>query len=145
MGGWKKEGGWKTLRMTPLPKRGFGPLVRCVFHPPPGVSALFPVQKSSTEQTTEALLEGSKNFRESAFSGTFCTPHIAAQRLRFSHVCVLKTLRFQSLRFRDTKRKTPMRCGGLRSKTQRRQACDLENCIAKTLRFKFLCLRLEGH
>ena len=34
-GGWKKRGGWKTSRMTPLPKRGFGPpLVRYVFHPP---------------------------------------------------------------------------------------------------------------
>ena len=31
----EKRGGWKTSRMTPLPKRGFGPpLVRYVFHPP---------------------------------------------------------------------------------------------------------------
>ena len=30
-----KRGGWKTSRLTPLPKRGFGPpLVRYVFHPP---------------------------------------------------------------------------------------------------------------
>ena len=35
MGGVEKRGGWKTSRMTPLPKRGFGPpLVRYVFHPP---------------------------------------------------------------------------------------------------------------
>ena len=42
MGGWKKGGGWKTSRTTPLPKRGFGPppLVRYVFHPPQ-VSVLF--------------------------------------------------------------------------------------------------------
>ena len=34
-GGVEKEGGWKTSRMTPLPKRAFGPpLVRYVFHPP---------------------------------------------------------------------------------------------------------------
>ena len=34
-GGVEKRGGWKTSRMTPLPKRGFGPpLVRYVFHPP---------------------------------------------------------------------------------------------------------------
>ena len=33
-GGVEKRGGWKTSRMTPLPKRGFGPpLVRYVFHP----------------------------------------------------------------------------------------------------------------
>ena len=33
-GGVEKGGGWKTSRMTPLPKRGFGPpLVRYVFHP----------------------------------------------------------------------------------------------------------------
>ena len=35
MGGGGKRGGWKTSRMTPLPKRGFGrPLVQYVFHPP---------------------------------------------------------------------------------------------------------------
>ena len=34
-GGVEKGGGWKTSRMTPLPKRGFGPpLLRYVFHPP---------------------------------------------------------------------------------------------------------------
>ena len=34
-GGGEKGGGWKTSRMTHLPKRGFGPpLVRYVFHPP---------------------------------------------------------------------------------------------------------------
>ena len=52
MGGWKKEGGWKTSRMTPLPKRGLGPpLVWYVFPPPSGVSALFSCTKSTTEQT----------------------------------------------------------------------------------------------
>ena len=34
-GGVEKREGWKTSRMTPLPKTGFGaPLVRYVFHPP---------------------------------------------------------------------------------------------------------------
>ena len=51
-GGVEKGGGWKTSRMTPLPKRGFGPpLVRYVFHPPQVSVLCFPVQKSTTEQT----------------------------------------------------------------------------------------------
>ena len=75
MGGWKKEGGWKTSRMTPLPKRGFGPPRTVRFPPPSGVSALFFLYKNPRQSRPEALLEGSKNFRESAFSGTFSSPH----------------------------------------------------------------------
>ena len=37
----------------------------------------------------------------------------------FSCACVLKTLRFKTLRYRDTKGKRPMCFGGLRAKTQR--------------------------
>ena len=62
--------------MTPLPKRGFGPpLVRYVFHPPLGLSALFFLYKNPRQSRPEDLLEGSKNFWESAFSGTFSSPH----------------------------------------------------------------------
>ena len=55
------------------PKRGFGPpLVRYVFQ----VSVLcFPVQKSTTEQTRSSFGGVQKHFRESAFSGTFSSPH----------------------------------------------------------------------
>ena len=52
--------------MTPLPKR---------FPPPSGVRALFFLYKNPRQSRPEALLEGSKNFRESAFSGTFSSPH----------------------------------------------------------------------
>ena len=69
------------------PKKGFWtpPLLRYVFHPPQvSVLCLF-LYKNPRQSRPEALLEGSKNFRESAFSGTFspphtfCTPHITAQ------------------------------------------------------------------
>ena len=41
-GGVEKGGGWKTSRMTPLPKRDFGPpLVRYVFHPPQASALCF--------------------------------------------------------------------------------------------------------
>ena len=75
-GGVEKRGGWKTSRMTPLPKSGFGPPPRTVRFPPPsGVSPLFFLYKNPRESRPEALLEGSKNFRERAFSGTFSSPH----------------------------------------------------------------------
>ena len=45
------------------------------FPPPSRVSALFFLHRNPRQSRPEALLEGSKNFRESAFSGTFSTPH----------------------------------------------------------------------
>ena len=75
-GGWKKEGGWKTSRMTPFPKRGFWtPPCTVRFPHPSSVSALFFLYKNPQQSRPEALLEGSKNFRESAFSGTVSSPH----------------------------------------------------------------------
>ena len=74
-GGVEKRGGWKTSRMTPLPKRGCGPPRTVRFPPLSGVSALFFLYKNARQSRPEALLEGSKNFRESAFSGTFSSPH----------------------------------------------------------------------
>ena len=137
----EKRGGWKTSRMTPLPKRGLdrfpqsflflvffleflvflpceaflvflsvvpffsrdfrgsigiknpcffggfslpfpkkqgkegqGPCTVC-FPFLSGVSALFFLYENPQQSRPEALLEGSKHFRESAFSGTFSSPH----------------------------------------------------------------------
>ena len=73
MGGGKKRGEENLTNDTP-PKRGFGPpLVRYVFHPPQ-VSVLCFACTKSRQSRPEALLEGSKHFRESAFSGTFSSP-----------------------------------------------------------------------
>ena len=75
-GGVEKRGGWKTSRMTPLPKRGFWTPPRTVRFPPPaGVSAPFFLYKKPRQSRPDALLEVSKIFRESAFSGTFSSPH----------------------------------------------------------------------
>ena len=51
MGGVEKRGGWKTSRLTPLPKRGFGPPSYGTFSTPLRCQcSVFPVQKSPTEQ-----------------------------------------------------------------------------------------------
>ena len=98
LGGVEKGGGWKTSRMTPLPKRDFGPPSYGTFSTPSGVSALFFLYKNPRQSRPEALLEGSKNFRESAFSGTFssphtfCTPHITAQNYFQNFRLILFTL-----------------------------------------------------
>ena len=69
MGGWKKEGGGKPHESHPSQK-GVWDLLRTVRFPPPsGVSALFFLYKNPRQSRPEALWEGSKNFRESAFSG----------------------------------------------------------------------------
>ena len=74
-GGGKKRGG-KPHEWHPSPKRGFGTPPRTVRFPPPsGVSALFFLYKNPRQSRPKALLEGSKNFRESAFSGTSSSPH----------------------------------------------------------------------
>ena len=75
MGGWKKEGGGKPHEWHPSQK-GVLDLPRTVGFPPPsGVSALFFLYKNPRQSRPEALLEGPKNFREGAFSGTFSSPH----------------------------------------------------------------------
>ena len=75
MGGGERRGGWKTSRMTPLPKGVLDPPRMVRFPPPSAVSALFFLYKNPRQRRPEALLEGSKNFRESMFSGTFSSPH----------------------------------------------------------------------
>ena len=86
MGGWKKRG-VENLTDDTLPKEGFWtpPLVRYVFHPPQVSVLCFSCTKNPRQSRPEALLEGCKTYRESAFSGTFSTPpyvlhpHITAQ------------------------------------------------------------------
>ena len=74
-GGGKRRGVENLTNDTP-PKKGFWTPPRTVRFPPPsGVSALFFLYKNPRQSGPEALLEGSKNFRESAFSGTFSSPH----------------------------------------------------------------------
>ena len=71
----KKRGVENLTNDTP-PKKGFWTPPRTVRFPPPsGVGALFFLYKIPRQSRPEALLEGSKNFRESAFSGTFSSPH----------------------------------------------------------------------
>ena len=86
MGGVEKGGGRKTSRMTPLPKRGFGPPSYGTFSTPLARQcSVFPVQKSTTEQTRSSFGGVQK------FSGervlwyvlhppyVFAPPHITAQ------------------------------------------------------------------
>ena len=74
-GGGKRRGVENLTNDTP-PKKGFWTPPRTVRFPPPsGVSALFFLYKNPRQSRPEALLEGSKNFRERAFSGTFSSPH----------------------------------------------------------------------
>ena len=87
IGVWKKEGGGKPHEGHPsLPKRGLDPPRTVRFPPRSGVSALFFLYKNPRQSRPEALLEESKNFRESALFGTFpppirfAPPHITAQK-----------------------------------------------------------------
>ena len=59
----EKRGGWKTSRMTPLPKRGVigPPLIRYVFHPPQVSVLCFSCTKFTTEQTRSSF-GGVQNF-----------------------------------------------------------------------------------
>ena len=75
IGGWKKEGGGKPHEWHPSQKGVLDPprTVRCP--PPSDVSALFFLYKNPQQSRPEALLEGSKVFRQSTLSGTFSSPH----------------------------------------------------------------------
>ena len=75
MGGGGKKRRVENLTNDTPPKKGFGPpLVRYVFHPHQVSLLCFSCTKITTEQTRSSF-GGSKNFRESAFSGTFSSPH----------------------------------------------------------------------
>ena len=59
----EKRGGRKTSRMTPLPKRGFGPpLVRYVFHPPQVSVLCFSCTKISTTEQPKSSFGGVQKF-----------------------------------------------------------------------------------
>ena len=74
-GGGKRRG-VENLTNDTRPKKGFWTPPRTVRFPPPsGVSTLFFLYKNPRQSRPEALLDGSKNFRENAFSGTFSSPH----------------------------------------------------------------------
>ena len=121
-GGVEKRGGWKTSRMTPLPKRGFGPpLVRYVFHPSQVSVLCFFLYKNPRQSRPEALLEGSKSAFGRARSLVrfpppirFCTPHIMAQVLRLRRLfrnSVRTLVGPLSWRPRETLSETPARGG----------------------------------
>ena len=74
-GGGKKRGVENLTNDTPPKKRFWTPPRTVRFPPLSGVSALFFLYKTPRQSRPEALLEGSKNFRESAFSGTLSSPH----------------------------------------------------------------------
>ena len=85
-GGVEKGGGWKTSRMTPLPKRGFGtPLVRYVFHPPQVSVLCFSCAKVHDRADQKLFWRGPKIFRRARSLVRFpppirfAPPHITAQ------------------------------------------------------------------
>ena len=113
MGGGKR-GGRKTSRMTPLPKRGFGPpLVRYVFHPPQVSVLCFSCTKlhhGMTEQK-RTLLEGSKMIRRARSLVRFpppirlAPPHITVPTSltqKVGEFTPTDNLRFSGHMFKDT-------------------------------------------
>ena len=77
-GGVEKRGGWKSSQMTPLPKKGFGP--------PPSYGtfstllgcqcSVFPVQKSTTEQTRSSFGGIQKYSGERVLWYVFLPPYV---------------------------------------------------------------------
>ena len=87
MGGVEKGGGWKTSRMTPFPKRGFGPpLLRYVFHPPQVSLLCFSCTKIHDRADQKLFWRGPKIFGRARSLVRFPPPpyvlqppHITAQ------------------------------------------------------------------
>ena len=75
MGGWKKEGGGKPHEWHPSQKGVLDPPSYGTFSTPLRCQCSVFLYKNPRQSRPEALLEGSKNFRGSAFSGTFSSPH----------------------------------------------------------------------
>ena len=74
-GGGKKRGVENLTNDTPR-KKGFWTPLRTVRFPPPSrVSALSFVCKIHDRADQKLFWRGSNNFRESAFSGTYSSPH----------------------------------------------------------------------
>ena len=86
MGGGGKKRGMENLTNETPPKKVFGPLSYGTFSAPLRCQySVFPVQKSTTEQTRSSF-GGVQNFRESAFSGTFSSPHAQSPDLPYPMV-----------------------------------------------------------
>ena len=86
-GGVEKRGGWKTSRMTPLPRRGLGPpLVRYVFHPPQVSVLCFSCTKIHDRVDQKLFWRGPKIFGRARSLVRFpppirfAPPHITAQK-----------------------------------------------------------------
>ena len=87
-GGVEKGGGWKTSRMTSLPKRGFGPpLVRYIFHPAQASALCFSYTKIHDRADQKLFWRGPKIFGRARSLVRFpppirfAPPHITAQTL----------------------------------------------------------------
>ena len=79
-GGVEKRGGWKTSRMTPLPKRGFGPPSHGTFSTPLRCQcSVFPVKKSTTEQTRSSFGGVQKFSEECVLWCVFLPPYVCAR------------------------------------------------------------------
>ena len=78
-GGVEKRGGWKTSRMTSLPKIGFGaPLVRYVFHPPQVSVLCFSCTKIHDRADQKLFWRGPKIFGRARSLVRFPPPiHVA--------------------------------------------------------------------
>ena len=84
----EKGEGWKTSRMTPLPKRGFGPpLLRYVFHPPQVSVLCFSCTKIHDRADQKLFWRGPKIFGRARSLVRFppppirfAPPHITAQK-----------------------------------------------------------------
>ena len=94
MGGVEKGGGRKTSRITPLPKRGFGPpLVRYVFHPPQVSVLCFACTKIHDRADQKLLWRGPKIFGRARSLVRFpppirfAPPHITAQIMLLQVQC----------------------------------------------------------
>ena len=77
-GGVEKRGGWKTSRMTPLSKRGFGPppSYGTFSNPLKCQCPVFPVQKSTTEQTRSSFWGVQKFSGERVLWYVFLPPYV---------------------------------------------------------------------
>ena len=74
-GGGKKRGEENLTNDTPSKKGLWTPVVRYVFHPPQVSVLCFSYTKIHDRAEQKLFWRDPKNFRESAFSGTFSSPH----------------------------------------------------------------------
>ena len=93
-GGVEKRWGWKTSRMTPLPKRGFGPpLVRYVFHPPQMSVLCFSCTRIHDRVDQKLFWRGPKIFGRARSLVRFpppirfAPPHVTAQLVSIKVFC----------------------------------------------------------